>query len=188
MFLRRMMAILLVPVLVWAATALYAAQDLNQALLKAAKEGKTEEVKKLIVQGANVNAKDKDQKGWPDWTVLMYAANGGHTAIVEALLAKGADVNYQTNLGRTALMYAASKGHTTTVQALLDKGANVKVIDHNKVTALHDAALYGSPAIVKILLAKGADINAKDNLGTTPLGVTFDPEVERLLKQAGAKE
>ena len=62
--------------------------NLNQELLEAACEGNVNEVKRLIVDGADVNASDDY-----GWTALMIAAGCGHTETCEMLIAKGADVN-----------------------------------------------------------------------------------------------
>ena len=66
-------------------------------------EGDFEKVKKLLANGADINAKNKYNGG----TALISAAEGGHTEIVKALLANGADVNVKAKDGQTALIRAA---------------------------------------------------------------------------------
>ena len=73
------------------------AEDLNETLLNAAKEGQTETVQALIAKGADVNAKEKN-----GWTALIRAAKKGHIDIVKALLEAGADVNAKDKMGGTA--------------------------------------------------------------------------------------
>ena len=62
------------------------------SLLKAAKDGNIEDVKLLIANGADVNARNKDGE-----TPLHHAASFGHKEIIELLIAKGADVNAKDN-------------------------------------------------------------------------------------------
>jgi ankyrin repeat protein len=49
----------------------------------------------------------------------------------------------------------------------------------------------GNPEIVKLLIARGADVHAKDKEGQTALSLAIRnnlPEIEEILKEAGAKE
>ena len=62
------------------------------SLLKAAKDGNIEDVKLLIANGADVNARDKDGE-----TPLHKASSRGEKEIIELLIAKGADVNAKDN-------------------------------------------------------------------------------------------
>jgi len=89
-------------------------------LENAASRGDVTEVRRLLGNGANVNAADSDGE-----TVLMRAAAQGYAAVVQQLLDKGADVNAQTHYGYTALLFAAENGHTDCVSKLLDQGANI---------------------------------------------------------------
>ncbi|WP_410542724.1 ankyrin repeat domain-containing protein [Wolbachia endosymbiont of Tetranychus urticae] len=66
----------------------YSVRDIDSKLLNAAERGDIDEVKHLINEGADVNAKDVYEK-----TPLHWAAEKGHKEIVEILLKKGANVN-----------------------------------------------------------------------------------------------
>src|SRR5688572_29490162 len=74
-------------------------------LMRAALEGQTETVKRLLESGANVN--DRDDEGR---TALMFAVANIQTDAAKALLDHGADVNVTANDGSSALMLAASSG------------------------------------------------------------------------------
>ena len=77
--------------------------DLNETLLHcAARNNRTEIVNLLLSKGADVNARDNDNR-----TPLHWAAYYGNTEIVNLLLSKGADVNARDNENRTALHDAA---------------------------------------------------------------------------------
>ena len=70
-------------------------------------------ITRLLVAGANVNARDKDVE-----TALHLAAFGGHAAIISRLLVAGADIHATTNGGLTALDLAANQGHRAIVSRL----------------------------------------------------------------------
>src|SRR6266513_787656 len=139
-------------------------QDLNKKLLDAAEAGDTAEVRSLLREGANPNA-----KGGYGSTALMGAAVRGHTETVRALLEKGAEVNAKGNTGRTALMEAALEGYTETVRTLLEKGAEVNAKDNAGWTPLFWAAFSRRTDTVRALLQTGADITVRDRDGETAL-------------------
>ena len=94
----------------------------DEDLIAAAKRGALPEIKRLLDQGAQVNAKDKDEV-----TPLMLASENGRLDIVQTLLDKGADVNVKDSYGMSALMLASQQaGNLGVVQALLAKGADVQ--------------------------------------------------------------
>ncbi|KAH8652933.1 hypothetical protein BGZ61DRAFT_374430, partial [Ilyonectria robusta] len=115
-------------------------------------------VKLLLDKGADVEAKDKNNRygGTPLW----WAAQNGHAAVVKLLLGKGADVEAKdknNRYGGTPLWWAAQNGHEAVVKLLLEKGADVEAKDRvDGRTPLWWAAQSGHKAIVKLLLDKGA--------------------------------
>jgi ankyrin repeat protein len=72
----------------------------NEKLIKAAKEGRLEEVTRLLDRGADINAKDKDGD-----TAIIGAAFWGHLDVVTLLLEKGADINAKNKDGETAHLW-----------------------------------------------------------------------------------
>jgi ankyrin repeat protein len=130
----------------------------------AVRDGDLAQVKQLIAQGADVNAKAK-----MGVTPLHMAASWGREQVVELLVTTSADVNAKNDVGFTPLHYAASAGHTAMAEVLIAKGANVNARDLLSTTPLHYAAGEGHTAVAEVLIAKGADLNAKAEGGLTPL-------------------
>ena len=75
----------------------------GEALIEAVIEGNLKQVKSLIEQGVNVNAKSKELGGI---TALMLASGAGNLEMVKYLVSKGADVNAESMGFLTALMWA----------------------------------------------------------------------------------
>ena len=70
----------------------------DRQLFKAAKNGRTKDVKKWLRKGANINAAGSDGS-----TALMLAVRKGRVGTVKYLLNKGADPNLRNNKNQTAL-------------------------------------------------------------------------------------
>jgi len=141
------------------------AKDAN-LFLKAIKNGDIERIKKLISQGADVNAKDK--RGM---TPLHNAAYYGQRQVAEVLIAKGANVNETDTAGQAPLHIAANFGAKFVPELLLVNGASISARDIAGNTPMHAAA--DCPDVEKdlleLLIAKGADVNARNEAGQTPL-------------------
>ena len=119
----------------------------HTALMVAALEGRTRDVKVLLDRRADVNAKDKDGR-----TALMFAVINSHQETVEMLLDRGADVNAQAKDGATALILAAIVGSAEIVKKLLNKGADLEAaFTATGKTAMTMARERGHPSIVHIL-------------------------------------
>lgn len=136
--------------------------SLAENLYDAAKNGDLTAVRRLVGQGANVNARYKD--GSIDSTTPLHAAAyKGHKEIVEFLVAQGADVNARDEHYRIPLHKAAySYGDIREVAEILIKnGADVNARTRiSRETPLHYAAEYGNKYVAELLIANGADVNA----------------------------
>jgi len=142
---------------------------LELLLIYEANWNQTENVKRLIEAGANVDAKDED-----GWTSLMLAASNGKLGVVKLLLKSDADVNPEDKDGRTALMLAARYGKLDVVKLLLESDADnvmklMNAVDKDGQTSLMMAARYGNLDVVKLLLESDADVDPEDNDGRTAL-------------------
>ena len=173
--------------------------ELNDRLLDSAEYGETEDVLKLLAEGADIEARD-DREGGAGWTALNYAAWGGHSECLKALIASGADINVQDGEGWTPLHSAAGNGRPGCVKLLLEAGADIDCTDDAKITPFFYAAQNGINGwtdtddkgymeCLKLLAAAGADINTTDNCGNTALHISIqrtDFECMSLLMELGA--
>ena len=156
----------------------------------AARDGNLEIVKKHIINGVDINAKDNEGDAPLHTAVAM-----GEEEIVKYLITNGASLNIKDNIGRTSLHWAAFGGSKEITELLIAKGADVNAKTFNKtgisgVIPLHYAAYKGHKEIAELLIAKGADVNAKDDTGETPLDVTFHSNsttTADLLRKHGGK-
>src|SRR5262249_29513033 len=130
----------------------------------AARDGKRDEVERLLKQGADSNAADIDGEG-----PLHAAARSGQVAILEALLAHGANPDMKALYGITPLHVSVLYGQTLSAQALLRNKASANVQDLFGKSPLHDAVLRGDVELVAVLLDFGANPVAADDNGATPL-------------------
>ncbi len=148
-------------------------------------------IRKLVEQGADVNAQLKNGKGGPGlWnqvgaTPFLMAAETADIVYLKLLLELGADPKIANVDNCTPLMVACGIGvgsaQATEVageepevleaaQYLLDLGADVNAVDANGETTMHGAALKNLPKVVEFLADKGAKIwNRTNKYGWTPL-------------------
>ena len=139
------------------------ANPLHDAIIK------IDEVRRLIVQGVDVNEKDK----YGD-TPLHYAAGYGRINVVKLLMEKGANPNAKNENGATPLHHAMYKsGNAETVKELIKGGADVRAKTKIGNTALHLLASRRSPVVTeeifKVLIKNGANVKAVDKDKDTPL-------------------
>jgi len=155
----------------------------HSAVQVAAFFGDTNEVKRYLAAGGDINAQESS------WlTLLTCAVLGGHKDEAEFLISKGADINRRGAEGKSALHWAVISYRPEILRMLLDRGASTETRDVRGHTALFLAAYWDRKLLgaqrdeedmvemVKILLARGADVNASgrgglffEDTGWTPL-------------------
>ena len=119
----------------------------HTALMRAAIEGNTEQVRELLNEGADINRRDDNGR-----TALMFAVINAYHETMKVLLEHGADVNARSNVGGTALMAAALAGDLKTAQALLDRGADVHArLSETNENAMTIATSHGYDEIARLL-------------------------------------
>jgi ankyrin repeat protein len=168
-------------------------KKMNDSLLRAAENGRTDTVRNLISAGAAAGA-----GGSFGNTPLHKAAMHGHVEVVQLLLGEhSADVNLKNIDGYTPLHLAALIGHIEEVRILLEHSADSNLKNADGDTPLHYTAGKGQVEIVELFLRKGAAVNSRNNRGDTPLKAAgtwqwVSPgdkaEVRALLQAAGGIE
>jgi ankyrin repeat protein len=155
---------------------------IDQELVYASVKNNPLAVRRLLRAGADVNAKDNN-----DRTPLDFACKKGHVQVFKELLEHGADIEANDIHGRTALHLACSYGHLAVVNELLSPndsngattsilgksksraGANTEAKDSEGNMPLHYATSEGHFPVVKSLLSRGADILAVHHYGRLPI-------------------
>jgi serine/threonine-protein phosphatase 6 regulatory ankyrin repeat subunit B len=134
-------------------------------LLRAARNGYTGDIKKLLDQGVDIEARNPSD----GWSPVFWAAVRDNAPAVKLLASRGANIEARDRKGLTALMCAARWGHSEGVVALLDAGANIEAVDGNGWSALMWAAFKGQSEMAAFLLDRGAVLETRDIDGRTPL-------------------
>ncbi|KAJ1471013.1 ankyrin repeat-containing domain protein [Baffinella frigidus] len=141
---------------------------LNPALWTASREGRAEEVRRFLVEGAAI----EERGGTSACTSLHIACSYGREEVLLLLLQHGALVSVTDNDGRSPLHHAAIQGQGEVTRILLElkdsQRADVSAQDKEKSTPLHYAAYMGRESVAMMLLGKEADLQSKTNAGRTP--------------------
>lgn len=121
--------------------------------------GISRKAKRVLQQGADVNARENSQGVTP----LHCAAYRGDEEMVEFLLDCGADINATTENGDTALHLAAVQGHRKVIKLLLSRQADCEITNKQGAPALHVAVgTAHDEATVPLLVKNKVDVNAQN--------------------------
>jgi ankyrin repeat protein len=155
----------------------------------AAKTGSLGAIRKLVAEGADINAK-KQSLNIEGSTPLHIASQYGQVAAIRELLQLGARINAKDNQGSTPLMDAVFDMHNDAVTVLLDLGADINLHNRSGRTALDVAASNGDLGMVTLLLGRSADPNheskGKRATPVASLAHNGNLEVLKVLLKAGA--
>ncbi|KAI5202583.1 hypothetical protein E4T39_04622 [Aureobasidium subglaciale] len=148
-----------------------------RALHKFARLGLAPHAHILLEAGADIHAKDKDNR-----QAIQYAVKANE-AVVSVLLDFNADVNVVDSDWPTPLLIAAAHANLDVLRLLLDSGADANAEGPEGHVALHavcerDESDY---AFVKLLLSYGAEVNAMAwNTKNTPLHLAAANETSNM--------
>ncbi|MGW2255023.1 ankyrin repeat domain-containing protein [Kitasatospora sp. NPDC001660] len=156
-------------------TAADAAAAEAQRLMAAVVAGELDTVRRLLAEGAEVDARYPVLNGFNDaHTPLLVACRDGHREIARELLAAGADVNAtEPTFGAVPLHKAVYNGHADiTAMLVAVPGIN---LDYqgvtNGYTPLHDALWHGYEECARILLDAGARRDLVGHDGKLPTDI-----------------
>jgi ankyrin repeat protein len=143
---------------------------LDTRLIAAAWKNDLLRARRLIDQGADVNAQDETQQ-----SAYLIAASEGYLRLLELALRNGAEVNAKDSFNGTALIRAADRGHADVAGHLVAAGVDLDHVNELGWTALHEAIILGDGSAryqdtVRVLVASGADLRLPSRRdGVTPL-------------------
>jgi uncharacterized protein len=168
-------------------------RPIDRRLLAAAYENDIDAARRLVANGADVNAKDDSQQSA---YLIATSEVGDDPRLLDLTLGAGADVDAKDSFNGTGLIRAAERGYPRIIARLLETDIDVDHVNRLGWTALLEAVILGEggrPHIrtVRLLLAAGADPSIPDESGTTALAHArrrgFEA-IERILRDAGARQ
>lgn len=126
-----------------------------------------------------------------DETALHVAARGGDVETVNWLIKQGEDVNARDRFGGTPLLLAVENNHIRVVHALLAAGADPQLGKNiSKLLSEQDPRETGILGKAASLIQKSTEsflnLGPSEDTITTPASAASDPEIIRLLIEAGA--
>jgi len=144
---------------------------LDARLIEAAFANDVEAARRLIADGADVNAKDVTQQSA---YLIATSEVGDDPRLLELTLANGARVNDKDSYNGTGLIRAAERGFPRIVRRLLEAGIERDHVNRLGWTALHEAVVLGDGgpahvATVRALVRGGVDTSVPDGDGVTAL-------------------
>src|ERR1043165_3032263 len=144
--------------------------------------GKTEEIKSLLEQGADVEEADNE-----GFRPLHWVSIYGKIEVAKILLKQGANIKATDSEGCTSLHLASLNDQIEVAKLLLKQGADIKATDNEKCTSLHLASLNGQIKVAELPLKQSPDIKPTTDEGYTPLHLACmngqTKAAELLLKQ-----
>ena len=112
---------------------------LDAALRDAAWANDVPTARRLVAQGADVDAKDETQQ-----SAYLIATSEGYLDLLELTLASGADVDAKDSWNGTGLIRAAERGHHLVVGRLLRAGIDKDHVNRIGYQAVHEAVWFGA--------------------------------------------
>lgn len=134
-------------------------------LHRAAKAGQTEKVQQLLLEGAEIDALDKNNS-----TPLCLATCYSREASSLALVAAGADVNVRDSREDELVVHMAARlWQVEFLTAVIECGADyVESIDSDQGTPFHSASLCHRVESIDMIVEAGSSIEARNRNGCTP--------------------
>lgn len=157
---------------------------LDYNLMIAASKGYPLEIKRLIMNGADVFAETDEGV-----TPLIFAVSNNRTEGAKLLIDYGSDVDKLTSKHESPLIIAVKNQNAEIVEALIRARADIDTGDSYNATPLHYASAYGFFQIADMLLYYDASVDNKTVEGSTPLLASIwagNDDIADLLIQNGA--
>jgi len=140
-------------------------EAMNQRLIVSAAQGDTDDVLKLLQDGADIDATDERGR-----TAVLAATYNNQADTVKALIQQGADINIRDSSLNNVFLYAGASGYLEILKLAIGAGADTKLTNRFGGTALIPASERGHVEVVKELLTQSdVDVNHINNLHWTAL-------------------
>jgi len=163
-------------------------QELDRALLAAAKSGDVKAAAKLLKQGADPNARVPGT--WINYTPLLQAVSENRFEVTKLLLDRGADPYLEDENHDAAIIFAAKPSHEKILRLLLEHGVPIDSKNSEGLTPAERLVRSSdSSGDLELLLLLGADPNQKTSSGRRLLHEAVpirNIEAMRVLLAAGA--
>ncbi|XP_041918888.1 caseinolytic peptidase B protein homolog [Alosa sapidissima] len=153
----------------------------GDTLLQAARTSSSQEVIRLLAEGADVNHRHK-----LGWTPLMVAAMNRQHNVVKVLLEKGADPNLGDDFSSVYEISREKSIHSLEVLVTREDEFSSRLssrANFRGCTPLHYAVLADDLATVRMLLEAGADPLRPNSQGHTPAQYAKEGPLQELLKE-----
>lgn len=143
---------------------------LDRRLRDAAWKNDVAQARRLVRQGADVNAKDDTEQ-----SAYLVATSEGYLDLLRLTLRHGAKVNDKDSWNGTGLIRAAERGHGLVVGELLRAGIDRDHVNRIGYQAIHEAIWLGEDTAsyattVRVLAAGGVELGkVSPSAGLTPL-------------------
>lgn len=145
-------------------------RELDRRLRDAAWKNDVARARRLVRQGADVNAKDDTEQ-----SAYLVATSEGYLDLLRLTLRHGARVNDKDSWNGTGLIRAAERGHGLVVGELLRAGIDRDHVNRIGYQAIHEAIWLGEDTAsyattVRVLAAGGVELGrVSPSAGLTPL-------------------
>ena len=133
-----------------------------------------ETAKKLIENGANVNAVDNE-----GWSALSYAVNNGDIEIAKILLENNAKINGELLL---AINSPIAESRIDMMKLLIENKADINYTDENGLSPLSIAIENGDIEATKFLITNKANLNILTSDGISLIGYAISQNNMDLLQ------
>ncbi|MFD0867510.1 ankyrin repeat domain-containing protein, partial [Tessaracoccus lubricantis] len=145
-------------------------EELDQLLRDAAWANDVAKARELVLQGADVNAKDSTQQ-----SAYLVATSEGYGDLLDLTLVNGALIDDKDSWNGTGLIRAAERGHWLVVGKLLEAGIDRDHVNRIGYQAIHESIWLGEDTpdyvtTVRVLAAGGVQLDRPSGQqGLTPL-------------------
>ncbi|KHL10733.1 UNVERIFIED_CONTAM: ankyrin [Mumia flava] len=163
--------------------------QLDRRLRAAAWDDDVARARRLIAEGADVNAKDETEQ-----SAYLITTSEGYLRLLDLTLKNGGKVTSLDSFDGIGLIRAAERGHADVAGRLVQAGVDVDHVNNLGWTALHEALVFADADdhryvdTVRVLVAAGADVTlASQRDGVSPLAHARTRGLERqasLLRRA----